>query len=117
MNDFANDRERSRSTGDAHFEPSDPDTTLPGVHRTPHNRDFYSAHLEALKRYYDVQSYGRTVILGDVWPRSQNGAYTVSDMADFGPSVLNPDVYPAPVHTFRTMTSAADSQSIPLGAS
>ena len=113
--DFANDREGSRSTGDGHFDLSGPDTTLPGVDRAPHNRDFYSAHLEALKRYYDVQSYGRTVILGDVWPRSQNGAYTVSDMADFGPWVLNPDVYPAAVHMFRTMMFAADSQSIALG--
>lgn len=113
--DFRNDRAGSQTTGDGHFDVSGPDTTLPPIDRAPHDSLFYAKHLEALRRYYDVQSYGRTVILGDVWPRSGNGAYSVSDMADFGPWKFSQTIYRSAVHMFRTMMFAADSQSIALG--
>jgi M6 family metalloprotease-like protein len=113
--DFLNDRGGGRSTGNGRFDLSGPDTTQPPVDRPPHNRSFYLAHLEALKRYYDAQSYGGAVIEGDVWPRDQGGAYSVSDMADFGPWKLSQDIVPALVHMFRTMMFAADSQSIVRG--
>lgn len=113
--DFADDRRGGASTGDGHFDLSGPDPNLPPIDRAPHNRKFYLDHLEALSRYYDVQSYGRTVVEGDVWPRSQNGAYSLTDMADFGPWKFSPDIYPAAVHMFREMLFAADSQSVLLG--
>jgi len=83
--DFLADRAGSETTGDGHFDLSKPDSTTPPIDRAPHDSAFYAAHLEALKRYYTAQSYGRVVIEGDVWPRNGNGAYSVSDMADFGP--------------------------------
>ena len=115
--DFMHDRAGDQTTGNGRFDLSPPDTTLPPIDRAPHNRTFYQQHLEALSRYYDAQSYGRVRIEGDVWPRSEDGAYSVSDMADFGPWKFSPDIYPAAVHMFKTMLAAADSQSIALGDS
>ena len=113
--DFSHDRAGDQTTGNGRFDLSPPDTTLPPIDRAPHNRTFYLQHLEALRRYYDAQSYGTVKIEGDVWPRSEDGAYSVSDMADFGPWKFSPDIYPAAVHMFKTMLFAADSQSIALG--
>jgi M6 family metalloprotease-like protein len=110
--DFLADREVDRSSGDGRFDLTPTDTIQPAIDRPPHNRDFYLAHLEALRRYYDAESYGRVVVEGEVWPRQQDLAYSVSDMADFGPWKFSPDIYRAAVHMFRTMMFAADSQSI-----
>ena len=56
-------------------------------------------------------------IQGDVWPHTENGAYSISDMADLGPWKFSPDIYPAAVKMLHAMLSAADSQSIALGDS
>ncbi|TMQ72439.1 MAG: hypothetical protein E6K80_02755 [Candidatus Eisenbacteria bacterium] len=112
--DFRNDRAGDQTTGNGHFDLSGPDTTLPPIDRAPHDSAFCAAHLEALKRYYEAQSYGRTVIVGDVWPRNKDGAYSISDMADLGPWKFSQEIYRAAVHMFRTMMFAADSQSIAL---
>ncbi len=113
--DFRSDRGGGASTGDGHFDLSGPDSTVPPVDPPPRNRTFYLRHLEALKRYNEAQSYGRTIIEGDVWPRTENGAYSVSDMADFGPWEFSQDIYRAAVTMFQTMMLAADSQSVVLG--
>lgn len=113
--DFRADRGVGASTGDGHFDLSGPDTTVAPIDRPPHDRKFYQDHLEALARYYSAQSYGRVVVQGDVWPRTPGGAYSVSDMADFGPWTFSQAIYRAAVHMFRTMLFAADSQSVALG--
>jgi M6 family metalloprotease-like protein len=113
--DFLNDRDGSQSTGNGRFDLSGPDPEVPPIDRPPHNRSFFQKHFEALSRYYDAQSYGTVVIDGDVWPRTENGAYSLSDMADFGPWMFSQEIYLAAVHMFRTMLFAADSQSIVLG--
>jgi len=113
--DFATDRGGDLSTGNGRFDVSGPDTLLPPLDRPPHNRAFYQSHLEALSRYYSAQSYGRVVIVGDVWPRTRDGAYSASDMADFGPWVFGPDLYSAAVQMFRAFMFAADSQSVIAG--
>lgn len=113
--DFATDRGGASSTGNGHFDLTPPDTTVPPIDRPPHDRSFYLAHLEALRRFYHAESYGRVVIEGDVWPRTQDGAYTVSDMADFGPWQFSQSIYRDAVHMFRTMVMAADSQSTAMG--
>jgi M6 family metalloprotease-like protein len=112
--DFLNDRAGPQTTGDGKFDLTGPDTTIAPIDRPPHNRNFYSQHLEALRRYYDAESYGRVVVVGDVWPRTANGAYSCNDMADFDPGSSARDL-PAggdhvPHHAF-----AADSQSTALG--
>jgi M6 family metalloprotease-like protein len=109
--DFRTDRGGELSSGDGRFDLSGPDTTVAPIDRPPHNRAFYLAHLEALRRYYDVQSYGRVVVVGDVWPRTENGAYSLSDLADFGPWRFSQDIYPLAVEFTRAACFAADSQS------
>ena len=113
--DFRTDRGGSLSTGDGHFDLSGPDPFALPIDPPPHNRSFFASHLEALGRYYSAQSFGQVVVVGDVWPRTPNGAYSVSDMADFGPWTFGPGIYAAAVHLFRTMLFAADSQSVALG--
>src|SRR5438093_9189836 len=56
--DFQSDRGGDKSTGNGRFDLSGPDTLVPPIDRPPHNRSFYQAHVQALSRYYDVQSYG-----------------------------------------------------------
>ena len=112
--DFLADRAGSETTGNGRFDLSAPDSTVPPIDRAPHDSAFYAAHLEALKRYFHAQSYGRVVVEGQVWPRSRNGAYSVSDMADFGPWKFSREIYRDAVHMFRTMLFAADSQAVEL---
>jgi M6 family metalloprotease-like protein len=109
--DYAHDRGGSLSTGDGHFDLSGPDTTVAVIDRPPHNRAFYQAHGEALRRFYDAMSYGRVDIQVDVWPRTPNGAYTLNDMADFGPWAFSQDIYHKAVDYFRAAFTAADSQA------
>ena len=109
--EFENDRGGAASSGDGRFDLSGPDTTAIPIDRPPHNRDFYTAHHVALERFYDAQSYHRVVITGEVWPRTQNGAYRVSDMADFGPWAFGQSIYGAAVHMFQTFLDSADVQS------
>jgi M6 family metalloprotease-like protein len=110
--EFEHDRGGGLSSGDGRFDLSGPDTTAAPIDRPPHNRTFYEAHLEALRRYYDVQSYGGVALSGDVWPRTENGAYRLNDMADFGPWAFSFDIYAAARDLFRAQVFAADSQSV-----
>jgi M6 family metalloprotease-like protein len=113
--DFAADRGGVASTGDGHFDLSGPNPGDPPVDPPPHNRAFFESHAEALRRYFDAQSYGDIAVVADVWPREANGAYSLGDMADFGPWEFGPDVYAAAVQVFRAMAFAADSQSVSRG--
>jgi len=115
--EFDNDRDGSESTGNGRFNLDPADTNANPVDRPPHNRTFYRKHLEALSRYYDAQSYGRVVIAGDVWPREENVAYRVSDMADFGPWRFNRDIEGAAISMFHTMLNAAHLQARARGDS
>ena len=113
--DFLADRGGSASTGDGHFDLSGPDPNVPPFDRPPRNRAFYQSHAEALKRYYEAQSYERTIIEPEVWPRTPNAAYHLSDMADYGPWSFGQDIYGAAAHMFRDMFFAADTQSAQAG--
>ena len=113
--DFATDRGGIASSGNGKFDLVPGDTVDNPVDRPPHNRTFYATHLEALSRYYLAQSYGRERIEGDVWPRGQDEAYTVSDMADLGPWVFSRRIYVPAARMFRSFIFAADSQSIERG--
>ncbi|MEK7330992.1 MAG: hypothetical protein AAB113_09335, partial [Candidatus Eisenbacteria bacterium] len=108
---FWNDRGGDLSSGNGRFDLSGPDTTAAPIDRPPHDRAFYLAHLEALRRYYDAQSYGGVVIVGDVWPRVADGAYMLDDMADFGPWAFSQEIYQAAVDLFRAALFTADSMS------
>jgi M6 family metalloprotease-like protein len=110
--DFAADRGGDQSTGNGRFDLSRPGTAAPPIDRPPHHRQFYLDHLEALHRYYLAQSYDRTVVVGDVWPRTSDSAYSCTDMADFGPWTFSTSIYQPAVNMFRAMLFAADTQSV-----
>lgn len=112
---FLADRGGDASSGDGHFDTSGPHPADPPIDPPPHNRAFFESHAEALRRYYDAQSYGAVAVIGDVWPRAQNDAYSLSDMADFGPWTNGPGLDSVAVRLFRAMAFAADSQSIIRG--
>jgi len=111
--DFAADR--GASTGDGRFDLSTPGPGAIPIDPPPHNRHFFELHLEALSRYYEAMSYGRVVIVGDVWPREDTAAYTLSDMADYGPWTFSQTIYAEALRMFRDMFFAADSQSARRG--
>ena len=126
--DFRADRGGGASTGDGRFDLSAPDTSVVPIDPPPHDRAFFQSHAQALARYYDAQSYGRVVLTGvdttlgglggaggDVWPARGRSAYSLSDMADYGPWAFSQEIYRAAVHLFRDMLFAADSQSVALG--
>ncbi len=113
--DFRSDRGGSASTGDGHFDLSGPDPNNIPIDPPPRNHAFFASHLEALSRYYDAMSYGRVVVTGDVWPRGDTPAYSLTDMADYGPWTFSQEIYRAAVHLFRDMFFAADTQSAALG--
>lgn len=113
--DFLRDRDGDLSTGTGRFDLSGPDPNAVPIDRPPRNRTFYEKHGEALRNYYDAQSYGRLIVETDVWPAEEDSAYHVSDMADFGPWEFSQEIYDRAVHMFRTFFFAADSQSIVKG--
>jgi M6 family metalloprotease-like protein len=115
--DFLADRGGDASTGDGRFDLSPFDTSASAVRidPPPRNRAFFQAHLDALSRYYAATSYGRLVVVGEVWPRDANSAYSLSDMADYGPWSFSQEIYAAAVHMFRDMFVAADTQSVQRG--
>ncbi len=118
--DFRTDRGGAASTGNGRFETT-PDTQSPPIDRPARDLAYFKSHAEALSRYYDVQTYGRVVVRADVWPRDTSHtsstvhAYSVSDMADFGPWTFGQGIYRAAVDMMHTMLFAADSQSAVLG--
>lgn len=112
--DFLADRGGSASTGTGRFDltPLDTSASAVPIDPAPHDRAFFQAHLEALSRYFSATSYGRVVVVGEVWPRDANSAYSLSDMADYGPWTFGQEIYAAAVLMFRDMFFAADSQSV-----
>ncbi len=113
--DFLNDRGGAKSSGTGRFNLDAADTVDNPVDRPPHNRAFYVSQGEALRRYYDQQSYGRVVVDIDVWPTQQDSAFHLTDMADLGPWSFGQGVFQAAVKMMRGMFFAADSQSTALG--
>ena len=114
--DFLADRGGSASTGDGRFNLDPADTIANPVDRPPHNRDFYRSHGEALRRYYDVQTYGKVHVEVDVYPAEQDSAYHLSDMADLGPWRFGSGIFRAAVDMMKLCFFAADSQSTVHGA-
>ncbi len=84
--EFATDRRGDQTTGDGRMMRTNPDSTRNFIDTPPHDQDYFEAHLEACNRYWDSMTYGNVRIEGEVFPRSEEfGAYTLTDMADYGP--------------------------------
>ncbi len=82
----------------------------------PHNRTFFLSHLEAMSRYWEIQSYGNLVVEYDVYPKAENAAYRLGDTGDYGPWTLGAASFFEAQRFFREAVLAADqTDSIPFG--
>lgn len=87
--DFGADRKGDQTTGDGRMMRG-PATDDQFIDPPPHNEAYFKAHLTALNRFWSSMTYGNIAIEGDVFPKGQEfGAYTLSDMADYGPENEN----------------------------
>jgi M6 family metalloprotease-like protein len=112
--DFRSDREGARSTGDGKFDLSPRDSINRPFDPTPHDKAFFDGHGEALRRYWEAQTAGRTVIEQTTYPTARDSAFHLSDMADYGPWKFSPEIYNAAVKLFRDCLVAADTtENIP----
>ena len=74
------------STGTGQFDLSVPDSDEI-FDPPPHDKKYFSAHLEALKRYYAMVSDSQVIIQYEVFPEDDSAAYTLPDsMGYYGPS-------------------------------
>lgn len=115
--DFLEDTPGTKTTGDGRFMLTAPDSTDPSrplVDPPPHNRAYFAAHMEALRRYYDVQSDGFLNLEFDIWPAEEDSAYHLSDTFRYGPWIFsnsNPDVFQHAIDLVGDALAAADSTS------
>ncbi len=84
--DFATDAKGDSTTGNGKFDLRT-GITAP-VDSPPHDRNFFETHAEALRRYYEGQSYGTLHLEFTVFPLEPESAYSLSDMGDYGPWVV-----------------------------
>lgn len=82
--DFLSDTAGDSTTGNGRFDLRRGVTGVP-VDPPPHNKPYFEAHAEALRRYYAAQSYGSLVIVTTVFPSDPDSAYHLGDTGDFGP--------------------------------
>ena len=87
--DFANDGAGDESTGDGRFDlRSNEDAKIP-VDAPPHNKNYFTSHLEAVRRYYDVQTSGGLVLEYDIYPQEVDSVYHLSDTRRYGPWIFS----------------------------
>lgn len=56
----------------------------------PHNADYFSSHLRALKEYYEIVSDGKITLEWDVWPLDPDSAYDLPyPMSHYGKCDFN----------------------------
>jgi M6 family metalloprotease-like protein len=95
--DFLKDSPGSKSTGDGRFDlRRDAASRAMPIDPPPHDRNYFAAHMEALSRYYAVQSGGALVLKWDIYPAETDSAYHLADTRKYGPWVWsnsNPDVF------------------------
>jgi M6 family metalloprotease-like protein len=91
--DFRRDGAGALSTGNGRFDLRRGVTGVP-VDPPPHDRVYFEAHGEALRRFYDAQSYGSLQVAATVFPAEPDSAFHLLDTADYGPWEVsqNPDV-------------------------
>ena len=85
---------------------------------TPHDKDYFDAHLLALSNYYHYQSCGGLEVVWDILPEGRDESYKLSDIADYGPGTTEVWTVERLVGFFRDGVLAADqalaSQGYPV---
>ncbi len=87
--DFAKNSAGDQTTGDGRFDMRDPDSAKVAIDPPPHNKLYFERHLEALRRYYDVQTGGGLVLQYDVFPQEPDSAYHLPDTDRYGPWIFS----------------------------
>ncbi len=110
--DFTKDSALDESTGDGRFDLRSNDEAKIPVDPPPHNKRYFERHLEALRRYYDVQTSGGLVLEYDVFPAENDSAYHLPDTQRYGPwifSVSSDSILARAERFVRESVSLADS--------
>ena len=81
--DFLQDSAADSSSGNGKFDLRT-GTGIP-VDPPPRNRAYFEAHMEALKRFYNAQSYDTVEIQATVFPPGDTTAYHLEDTKLYGP--------------------------------
>jgi len=115
--DLATDRLGSQTTTtDGRFDLREGDSLGIVIDPPPHDRNYFMAQFQAMARYWRQQSYGRLVVLYDVYPHADSGAYRLGDTGDYGPWTLGQASYHEAQRFFRDAVHIADqTDSIPFG--
>jgi len=82
--EFENDSAGSSTTGEGRFvttPPSENDFIDP----PPHNRAYFEAHLEAMRRYWFASTNGKVHVEYTLFPEGDTTAYRLDDTADYLP--------------------------------
>lgn len=87
--DFAKDSALDESTGDGKFDLRSNEDAKIAVDPPPHNKLYFERHLEALRRYYGVQTNGGLVLEYDVYPAESDSAYHLPDTQRYGPWIFS----------------------------
>jgi len=82
--EFENDGAGSSTTGEGRFVTTPP-TETDFIDPPPHNRAYFEAHLEAMRRYWSATSNGRVHIEFTLFPEGDTTAYRLDDSADYLP--------------------------------
>ena len=111
--DFLKDTPGHKSTGDGRFDlrRDEASRALP-IDPPPHDKKYLEAHMEALSRYYRVQSGGALVLRWYIYPTENDSAYHLPDTRKYGPwiwSNSNPDVFTHIIDFVGDALAAADA--------
>jgi M6 family metalloprotease-like protein len=113
--DFLKDTPGHKSTGDGRFDlRADEVSRAIPIDPPPHDRKYFEAQMEALSRYYRVQSGGSLILKWDVYPAENESAYHLPDTRKYGPwiwSNSNPDVFVHIIDFVGDALAAADADS------
>ncbi|HVP57467.1 MAG TPA: immune inhibitor A domain-containing protein [bacterium] len=83
--EFASVPDSSKISGNGgRFDLTDKRSTV-FIDPPPHNRKYFTKHMEALANYYRAMSYGQLEIQSEVFPLAENGAYVLPDIAKYNP--------------------------------
>lgn len=101
------------TSGDGTFDLRSPsavqDSLIYPFDMPPHNRTYFEAHLQALSNYYTTASNGQLTIEYDVYPRDENGSYSLTTpLIEYGNGRTRTEVAERIVRLFKDGILAAD---------
>ena len=87
--DFLKNSAGAATTGNGRFDLRRNVTPKIAVDPPPHDKKYFEKHVEALRRYYDVQTNQGLRIEADIFPQEPDSAFHLSDTALYGPWIFS----------------------------